>query len=134
MKKGDPIIERAMGWNPIIQLNPATFLCLSEARTGFPLSYVVVLFVFNDLVWEVIVCFVDIGGIVYHHWVNFLFLMSSSYRIMGNARGSWVFNTTFKTILVISWNVSFICGQNWKCQIWIFCLSPLVFFFLKTFK
>jgi hypothetical protein len=26
---------------------------------------------FNDLRWEVIVCFIDIGGIVDHHCLNF---------------------------------------------------------------
>jgi len=31
---------------------------------GFPSAYVMVFFVFNDVKWEVVVCFVDIGGIV----------------------------------------------------------------------
>ena len=33
-------------------------------------------FVFDDLRWEVIVCFVDIGGIVDHHCLNLLFIMA----------------------------------------------------------
>jgi hypothetical protein len=32
---------------------------------------------FNDLRLEVIVCFVDIGGIVYRHCLNFLFIIVS---------------------------------------------------------
>jgi hypothetical protein len=31
-------------------------------------------FVSSDLWWEVIVCFVDIGEIVDHHYLNFLFI------------------------------------------------------------
>ena len=31
-------------------------------------------FLFNDLRWEVIVCFFDIGGIVDNHHLNFLFI------------------------------------------------------------
>ena len=30
--------------------------------------------IYTDLRWEVIVCFVDIGGIVDHHCLNFLFI------------------------------------------------------------
>jgi len=33
-----------------------------------------VVFVFNVLMLEVIVCFVDIGGITDHHCLNFLFI------------------------------------------------------------
>ena len=40
---------------------------------GFPMSYVMVVFVFSELSWEVIVRFVDIGGIDDHHWLNFVF-------------------------------------------------------------
>jgi hypothetical protein len=32
-------------------------------------------FMFNDLRWQVIVCFVDIGGIVGHHIWNFAFII-----------------------------------------------------------
>ena len=58
---------------PLNSLTPTTFLYLSQARTGFPTSYVVV---FNYMMWEVIVdhhclevtvCFVDLGGIDDHH-------------------------------------------------------------------
>ena len=36
---------------------------------------------FYELRWEVIVRFVDIGGIVEHHCLNFLFLKSEIYLI-----------------------------------------------------
>jgi hypothetical protein len=46
-------------------------------KTGFwsPTPYVVVVFVFNDLRQEEVVRFVDIGGIVDHDWINFLFII-----------------------------------------------------------
>jgi hypothetical protein len=34
---------------------------------------------FNDLRWEVIVAFVDIGGIVDHHCLNFLFIIKNTH-------------------------------------------------------
>jgi hypothetical protein len=43
-------------------------------RPGFPTLYVVVFFMFTDLRSEVIVYFVDIGGIVDHHCLRFLFI------------------------------------------------------------
>jgi hypothetical protein len=55
-------------WYPINQLNPATFLCLVQARTWISID----LLMFNDLRWEVIVRFVDIGGIAVHCCLNFL--------------------------------------------------------------
>jgi hypothetical protein len=63
---GDPIIKMGVGvgswgWDPIKRFNPVT--------------YVVVFYVFNDLRWEVTVRFVDIGGIVDHHYWNFLCIL-----------------------------------------------------------
>jgi hypothetical protein len=42
---------------------------------GFPTSCVVIFFVFIDLRWEMIVCFVDIGRIVGHHYLHYLFII-----------------------------------------------------------
>ena len=42
---------------------------------GFLTSYVVVFSVFSDLWSEVIVRFVDIGEIVDHHYLNFVFII-----------------------------------------------------------
>jgi hypothetical protein len=62
--------------HPINQLNPATFVCAClTSGPVFPTSYMLwCFFVFSELRWEVIVYFVDIGGIVDHHWLNFLFI------------------------------------------------------------
>jgi hypothetical protein len=38
------------------------------------MSYVKVFFMFTELRWELIVRFVDIGEIVDHHCLNFLFI------------------------------------------------------------
>ena len=43
-------------------------------RPGFPTSYVMAFFVFCELRLELIVYFVDIGGIVDHHCLSFLFI------------------------------------------------------------
>ena len=55
------------GEDPINKFNPATILCMSEVRTW--ISNVICrgpLFVFSEWMWELIVRFVDIGGIVDH--------------------------------------------------------------------
>jgi hypothetical protein len=44
------------------------FVPILKPGLRFPTPYVVVFFMSNDLRWEVIVSFVDIGEIVVHHW------------------------------------------------------------------
>ena len=58
-------------WVSIDRFNHVTFCSLPKPEHGLPSSDVV-LFMFNGLVWEVVVCFVDIDGIVDHHCLNFL--------------------------------------------------------------
>jgi hypothetical protein len=59
--------------------------------SGFPTSYIIVFFfMFSELKWEVIVHFVDIVGVVTHHYLNFLFII---IRVR-----AMVFNTTFNNI------------------------------------
>jgi hypothetical protein len=38
---------------------------------GFLMSYAMIFLMFNDLMWELFICFVDIGGIVDQHCLNF---------------------------------------------------------------
>jgi hypothetical protein len=40
----------------------------------FAMSYVVVVFMLNDLWWEVVARLVDIDGIIDHHYLNFPFI------------------------------------------------------------
>ena len=67
--------SRSGGWNPINQSNPATmFATVPNQDLDFqPHIYIVVFFIFNDFRREMIVRFVDIGGIVDHHCLNFLY-------------------------------------------------------------
>ena len=54
---GDPVQEGRVGI-------PSPHICACpKPGTGFPMSYVIVVFVFSELGWEVIAHFVDIGGI-----------------------------------------------------------------------
>jgi hypothetical protein len=51
---------------------PRHIFCASpRSELEFPTSYRVFSFMFNELRWEVVVCFVDIDGIVEHHSLNF---------------------------------------------------------------
>ena len=52
---GDTVIKKVEDWDPINRF---------EQRPGFPMSYVVVCFFCSVSLGEVIVRFVDIGGIV----------------------------------------------------------------------
>ena len=55
-------------WDPINLFNSATFLCLSQSR----IKCCGLLFAFSGLRWEAIVRFLDIGGIVGHHYLKFV--------------------------------------------------------------
>ena len=52
--------QEGEGWDPIN-------LDFSQRPSG-------VYSMFNDLRWEIIICFVDIGGVVDHHCLNILFI------------------------------------------------------------
>jgi len=64
---GDPVI-RGVGFKP------TTSLCLSQARILISIIIRCGLFMFNNLTCDVIVRFVNIGGILDHHCLNFLFI------------------------------------------------------------
>jgi hypothetical protein len=54
---------------------PSCCACLNP-RIGFPMSYVMVCFVFSKWWWEVVARFVDIGAIVYPQCLNILYFVS----------------------------------------------------------
>ena len=62
---------------PVSSLTLPHFCTCPQQGPWFPMSCVMVLFVFSELRWEVIVHFVDIDGIIDHHCLNFLFIMIS---------------------------------------------------------
>ena len=54
-------------------LTPPYFCVCPNPEHGLPISYVVDAFVFNNLKGDVIVRFVDIGGVVDHHCLSLSF-------------------------------------------------------------
>ena len=73
-------LSRGEGWDPINWFNPTIFCACPNPGLGFPMSYVVVsLFCVQ---WVKVRG--DIGGIIYHHCLSFLFLIgsfSSNYEL-----------------------------------------------------
>ena len=69
-------MSKVMGCDPINQFNPATILCLYQARTWIvnDKCNVVISFVFNDLRYAMVERFADICAIVDHHYLNFVFV------------------------------------------------------------
>ena len=65
---GMPMMDTLTGLTPSYMC-----ACPNLPRYGFPTSYVVALFMSNNLKWEMKVRFVDIGGIFDHHCFNFLY-------------------------------------------------------------
>ena len=55
-------------------LTPTHFCVCSIHGPGFPMPYVMVFFAFFGLRSEVVNCFVDISGIVDHHYLNFFII------------------------------------------------------------
>ena len=66
------------GGDPINQVNPTIFISLSQARTcifnAMCCGLLKLFFMFNVFRQEVVVHFVDIGGIVDRHCLNFLLI------------------------------------------------------------
>jgi len=60
---------------PLTGLILLHFCACPKPGSGFLMSYAIVFFVYNDLRLELIVCFVDICGIVNDHCLNFLFII-----------------------------------------------------------
>jgi len=56
-------------------LTPSHVWACSKPVTAFQSANVMVIFVFNGLRWDVIVLFVDIGGIVEHLCLSYLFII-----------------------------------------------------------
>jgi hypothetical protein len=88
-----------MGWDVISKLNSRTSLCLSQTRNWISNIICRVLFVFNETSWEVIVRFVDIGVIVDHKCLKFLFMLNIDSII------TWSMNACFQltSCFVLIW-------------------------------
>jgi len=57
---------------PLTSLTTPHCCACPKPRHVFPTSYAMVFFMFNDLMWELVVHVVDIGGIIDQHCLNFL--------------------------------------------------------------
>ena len=73
-------VLRRKGCASINQSNPAIFYTCPKPGPGFPSPYVVVFLCVQwvQLRWEVIVHFIDIGGIDDHHCLKILFIINKS--------------------------------------------------------
>jgi hypothetical protein len=69
---GDLVIKRGGIGIPLTGLTQSYFCACPKSKPVHPTSYVMV-FVFRELRWKVIVCFVDIGGTVDHHFFKMFF-------------------------------------------------------------
>jgi hypothetical protein len=65
-------LMRGRLWVPLTSYLPPHWCVCLKTRSGLMTWYVVTFFMFNDLMWEAIARFVDIGGIVDHHRFDFL--------------------------------------------------------------
>jgi hypothetical protein len=69
-------------WDHINRFNPTTCVYLSQARTwDSSVKCGDFFFMFNELRWEMNVHFVDIGWVIDHHFLNFLFIIIQRYHI-----------------------------------------------------
>ena len=70
---------------------PNILFLFSKTRTYFPTFYIVIFSLFNDLRWEMIVCFAHIIWIIYYHCLNFLFIswLSKTFEIAKNYISIW---------------------------------------------
>ena len=96
-------VLRGESWGPINQFNPAMFLWLFQSRTWIPNVIHCDLFCVQwvRLQWEVIVSFVDIGGIHDHHCLNFLFIMVSYILILRRFKDTIHYLFPLKTHFVL---------------------------------
>jgi hypothetical protein len=62
-------------WDPISRLYSSSRLCHPNPGPVISMTYVVVFFVFNSLIWKMIVGFIDNDEIVVHHCFNILFII-----------------------------------------------------------
>ena len=94
--------------------------------SGFPTSYVVIC-LFNDLRWETIVCFIDIGEIVDHHCINFLYITHDTrFNLL---KFNWCY--TFEVHVKV-W-VMLIIEECTKCEIQK-KIKALFLYFKKSLK
>jgi len=73
-------VGQYMKGDPISRFTPPVFCVIPIQDLYF--QYVVVFFVFNSLMWEMIVGFIDNDEIVDHHYFNILFIISINTQML----------------------------------------------------
>ena len=63
-------------WNSAFIVTYFWVNCVPVQNKEFLTPSVVAVFIFNDLMWKVVIYFVDIGGIINHHYLSFYFIIS----------------------------------------------------------
>jgi hypothetical protein len=74
--------QEGEGWEPLTGLAPPHLFACPKPRPWFPMPYIMV---FLYVQWFEAWCgcsFVDIGGIVDHRWLNFLFIAIYFYNAL----------------------------------------------------
>jgi hypothetical protein len=66
-------LEQGESWNFINRFDPTTFLCLSKVCTWISKDICFMVFLCSMIWGDVVACFFDIGGIVDHQCITFLF-------------------------------------------------------------
>ena len=92
-------------------------------KPGLQLHMLWCFFMFNDLRWEVIVHFVDIGGIVDHDFLNFLFIITLNnltYFIIFHCDLSFLFSD-FNPLLGVNSSLF----EELKMIVFLCCLSSI---------
>ena len=109
------IILHYLTWNSINQFNPATFMCLSQARTW--ISKVISHGLFCVQWFEVRgdCGFVDIGGNIYHHCLSSLFII---YIIKQLLTGACIFIFVWFYIVLHFQNVGFYLKVKRRHHAW----------------
>jgi hypothetical protein len=63
-------------WNSAFVVTYIWVNCVLVQNKEFLTPSVVAVFIFNDLMWKVVIYFVDISGIINHHYLSFYFISS----------------------------------------------------------
>ena len=109
-------LSRGKGWDPINQFNSTTSLCRFQTRTMISnLVCCGIYFVFSEGRWDVIVAFVDIGLIVDHHFLNFLFIMIASIGFAEHYTG-------FSPIILGRARIAHIRTSGYFCVLFNWCI------------
>ena len=116
-------LSRGESWRSTNRFNPATCLCLSPAWTWFS-NIICCCFFYVQWIQRWFFCFADIGGIVGHHYLNFLFIPNTkTHDYLNTCLTKLTFASKFWKIKLRS--RSKVRTSSWMCAS-SFLLLPLL--------